>query len=974
MAKHIKKALIILLTVLMVLPLCSASYAGQWLGLPTYNTASTATRVPTKIDEFTEVAIHFNAKGRFSEISIIIPSYADNKGSVTAALYKWDKNYTKTLASAPVASVTWVDTYDNASQAFVFESQPAGEYLFHISDGSGGVGVWTRNEPCENFEFYRDRVNSEASLEAQIKFDDVSTAGFAAPSEEVWETYWQDGNIPENNEITSAVNTDEFTLVDGLGRSFDEENIQSDDEKAVGIFYWAWHYKFTVNYPYNLNDLMLRYPDAVNDYDHSIWATYGNNYMAFWNEPIYGFYSSLDKWVIRQQAELLADAGVDVIILDCTNGQYTWSEAYKAIAEVYLEAREDGIDTPKIAFMCNFVTKSDIRAELKALYTDFYSSDKYSDLWFWWKGKPLMLANSDALDMLDLTDVAISEFFNFREPDPFYFTKDTTNERWGWLSTNPQTLYKNEDGTVEQVTVGVAQNAYGNKLVAMNDPRGAYGRSYTNDKDYSYTYTVNGEEITVDGDIENSTYYGLNFQEQWDYALSVDPEFIFVTGWNEWVADRYEKWQGTENGFPDTFNNEYSRDIEPTKGELKDYYYTQLAINIRRFKGAEKVEAEHDLITIRLWDSVSQWENIKSYGDYVDDYADRITSGYEGKTYVNGAPRNDIIAAKVAVDEDNVYFYVECSDTLTKPKGGNWMTLYLDTADSSDSYEGFEFKVKSNRYTSNLQGYRDGEWQQICEVERTIQDNVLVISIPRSDIGFAEETGIALSFKWTDDIAADDIMDVYTHGDAAPGSRFAYYYENDGANGNLTRNPFTDVKYGKWYTDAVLYCYRNGYMAGVSETVFAYKTTVDRQMFATILAKIDGADVSSYNDMSFTDVKPGQWYSNSIEWAYRNGYAAGLGDGIYGRKDPVSREQLALFFYTYSEKKGLIDVSARADLSGYADSECVHDWALKGVEWAVSAGLISGTSDTTLSPRDSATRAEVALIIKNYVEKINPSM
>ena len=106
-------------------------------------------------------------------------------------------------------------------------------------------------------------------------------------------------------------------------------------------------------------------------------------------------------------------------------------------------------------------------------------------------------------------------------------------------------------------------------------------------------------------------------------------------------------------------------------------------------------------------------------------------------------------------------------------------------------------------------------------------------------------------------------------------------------------NPFIDVKNGRWYTDGILWCYYKGYMAGVSETVFDYKGNVTRAMFVTILAKIDGSDISGYSNMSFTDVKPNQWYSNAIEWAASNGYAAGLGEGIFGYKQNVSREQIA---------------------------------------------------------------------------------
>ncbi len=182
-------------------------------------------------------------------------------------------------------------------------------------------------------------------------------------------------------------------------------------------------------------------------------------------------------------------------------------------------------------------------------------------------------------------------------------------------------------------------------------------------------------------------------------------------------------------------------------------------------------------------------------------------------------------------------------------------------------------------------------------------------------------------------------------------------------------NPFIDVAADKWYTEPILYCFEKGYMTGVSEDTFDYKGTMDRQMFATILAKIDGADTSSYTEMSFSDVKAGQWYSNAIEWAYQNEYAAGVGEGIYGRKNPVTREQMAMFFYTYSEKNG-INVTGRTDITGFADYNRVHEYALEALSWAVNVGIISGTSDTTLSPRDSATRAQVAVIVMSYVENV----
>lgn len=139
--------------------------------------------------------------------------------------------------------------------------------------------------------------------------------------------------------------------------------------------------------------------------------------------------------------------------------------------------------------------------------------------------------------------------------------------------------------------MGVARMRAGHGLVAMNDYRGGvFGRAYSSDLNgkYSYTYRYRDSDVVVDSGIENAHYYGVNFQQQWDYALETDPEFLFITGWNEWIMGRFETWQGSPNAFPDQYNDAYSRDCEPSKGELKDFYYYQLVSNIRKFKGSGK--------------------------------------------------------------------------------------------------------------------------------------------------------------------------------------------------------------------------------------------------------------------------------------------------------------------------------------------------------------------------------------------------
>ncbi len=114
---------------------------------------------------------------------------------------------------------------------------------------------------------------------------------------------------------------------------------------------------------------------------------------------------------------------------------------------------------------------------------------------------------------------------------------------------------------------------------------------------------------------------------------------------------------------------------------------------------------------------------------------------------------------------------------------------------------------------------------------------------------------------------------------------------------------FDDVSNEKWYSEGISFCAANGYMTGTSETVFDRNAELSRSMFVTILAKVDGVELSPYeNKTYFKDVKRTGWYTSAIGWASLNGLASGIGDGVFGYKNPVTREQMALFLYAYAEK------------------------------------------------------------------------
>ncbi len=595
----------------------------------------------------------FHANAPFDSIGVSCPSWSNNIGNLRFSLYKWYETFDQTVSGNVIASDYFVNFKDNAELTFEFDEQRSGEYLLLLHDSVETVGVWNYFSNASGGLVYKNGLETNGEFQARIHFTATPEVYFTEcecvvkPPEEI--VYSDEHAINTRDALP-----DTWDATDGLGRELPDNSETGDvrEDKYVGLFYWTWHGDYAEKYkPYNITQITSQYPSAVNNINHSAWGPIGS--VHYWNEPLFGYYSTLDEWVLRKHAEMLADAGVDVIIFDNTNGTFTWRESYTKLLEVFAEARADGVNTPKIAFMLPFIATEWTTIQLEALYEDIYRQGKYQDLWFYWEGKPLIMAYPDVLRTSEPLHHEIREFFTFRAGQASYVEGQTRQDQWGWLSVYPQQVYYNEDGTAEQITVGVAQNHSAEKgLTAMNGEN-VFGR----------TYTSEGYDTR-----ENAVLYGANFAEQFDYALEVDPDFIFITGWNEWVAGRHSEWLGTTNAFPDQYNDTYSRDIEPSSGILKDHYYYQMVSYIRKFKGTNAVAEASGETTIDISSSADQWSDVApNYYTYKDNTKARNSAGYLTTYYVNNTGRNDLSLAKVARDDDNVYFYVECENDITLP-------------------------------------------------------------------------------------------------------------------------------------------------------------------------------------------------------------------------------------------------------------------------------------------------------------------
>ncbi len=390
--------------------------------------------------------------------------------------------------------------------------------------------------------------------------------------------------------------SDTWAATDALGRRVPtyEDVGPPRADRVVGIFYFLWQGAHVRGGPYDVTKILAQDPQAMQKKQSPLWGPM--HAPHHWGQSIFGYYLTDDAGVLRKHAQMLADAGVDVVVFDVTN-QVTYKPYYMALLRVFSEVRQSGGRSPQVAFLCPFGDPAKVVAEL---YKDLYAPGLFADLWFRWQGKPLILADPEmladpvgnarqnhsdelmaghtlgqsftvsqpaesaggrfptwatrgsamTLALLDggptgkrilskrFEDVAdnawlalhfnpplppgsyylemsqpsgkigwwshtadvwpggqamadgktvsgdrtlrillsegpsasIRRFFTFRAPQPDYFRGPTKPNMWSWLEVYPQHVFQNSRGEKEQMSVGVAQNAVGNRLGSMSEP------------------------------------------------------------------------------------------------------------------------------------------------------------------------------------------------------------------------------------------------------------------------------------------------------------------------------------------------------------------------------------------------------------------------------------------------------------------------------------------------------------------------
>lgn len=578
-------------------------------------------------------------------------------------------------------------------------------------------------------------------------------------------------------QLLSSSKADTWVATDDLGRSMPTNeatgNIRKD--RFAGMFYFIWQgaHGYDRHSSGNATEsVMQKTPgDTASPYDISQLLKanpqnpqYGPMHaFHYWGQPYFGYYLPDDEWIIRKHAQMLSDAGVDVIVLDVTNAAIYLPQVTK-IAEVYRDMRKKGLSTPQIAFIVNSVPEKTV----SRLYENIYKKQLFSDLWFYWKGKPLLLCPPEAVTP------EISGFFTIRQSWAWSNAEGwfgDGKDKWTWLDNTPQAYgWHTSPDKPEQISVNIAQH-----------PATNIGRSFHKGHQPDSSGFRSGE--------------GLNFAEQWKRALEVDPEFVFITGWNEWVAMRFaagnepasflgKSIKKGETFFVDLYNEEYSRDAEPMKGEFGDNYYYQLIDGIRRYKGTRPVPVATAAASVKIDGAFNDWKNVMPA--FEDDKGDTFHRDHPGwgriQRYENSTGRNDIITARVAVNKKYISFYVKTAAPLTSWKDSAWMNLFIHVKDAdAPGWKGFNYLVNRqvmNENTTTLEACTGGwNWKKIADIRYAVKGNEMELQLPVEYLGINGKQGFEINFKWADNAPLDgEVMHWLDKGDTAPNARFSYRY------------------------------------------------------------------------------------------------------------------------------------------------------------------------------------------------------
>ncbi len=567
-------------------------------------------------------------------------------------------------------------------------------------------------------------------------------------------------------------NTNMIVGLDQFGRTF-EAQYGVKDNKHVGIFYFLWHGSDTLwEDAYNTTEILEQH--GVNTLlFEDVKGISPANQPHYWGEPIWGYYNTTDEWVIRKQMELLTQAGIDFLVFDTTNA-ITYYKAYIKVLYVLDEMNKEGFNAPKIVFYTH--TKS--IDTIKQLYNELYRKDLYSSTWYLVNGKPLIIGYQDVEDDINASNVQnykpkplsddILNFFSFRRPR--WLNEEVFDDSFSWCESEyPQPVNGN------MMSVSVA---------SFMRPPFSFNLSHEGWDNYGRGYNVK-EKKNVSADAPKGTF----FQAQWNTVINKNPDIVFVTGWNEWIAWKLKTPNEYEITFKDKYmlvdqcNFEFSRDTEIMRGGCDDAFYIQLAMNIRKYKynslDTYDVNTEKNTIDIH---SGNGWDNV--YAVYRNPGLSNVPRDSVGisvkQHYTAEAARNNITAIKVAHDDKFIYFNIQTDKDINVIDDASFMNILIGTGKLSlKDWEGYSYVINRSRNNDKCDVSKldsNGKTVTIGSADYTINGSVLQLKVERKMLKLSSSSK-GFYFKVSDGVKnVSDIMEYYTSGSAMPMGHLSYRY------------------------------------------------------------------------------------------------------------------------------------------------------------------------------------------------------
>ncbi|MBQ6065631.1 MAG: hypothetical protein IJK89_02310 [Clostridia bacterium] len=560
----------------------------------------------------------------------------------------------------------------------------------------------------------------------------------------------------------TATENGSLSAVDELGRKVVTAG-QSD--KQVGVFYFLWNGEESTSGPYDVGKIIERDPQAYLSAER--WeAAGGGAYAVFhhWGEPLFGYYFQSDKWVLARHCQMLTDAGVDFIVFDTTNAR-PYIERAKDLIDVWYTYLEDGWNVPKLAFYTNSDSADTMAAIYDGLYNNAEMKAKYprlDELWFRLNGKPMIVGWQEDPNLRD----DVRRFFRIKSTQ--WPNADKGSDGFPWMEFNRlekiDSYYKNSPKDKSVMSVSAAQHC---------DTIRFSSSAWYDGRDHGRSWHNGAKDTSPD-----AVKYGYNFAEQWEYAIKLDPDIVFVTGFNEWTAMRLGI-QEEPICFVDNCDTEYSRDVEPSAGILGDNYYMQMARYIAKFKRSSAALPESVNVTIDVNGSFDQWDNpsIKAvYRDFRGDTFDRDCCGFGDLHFTDDTGRNDIVRAKIAEDSRYLYYYVETADTLSPASDSAWMTLFLNVNGKKPGYDFCVNRTSPANGKTTIEAITDAGYESRGQADIRFEGNRLMLRVPKAALGLAGNKKAAFTFKWADNYEEGNLMSFYTRGDSAPYGRLNWVY------------------------------------------------------------------------------------------------------------------------------------------------------------------------------------------------------